>query len=164
MSVSNPPGVRRLALARCFEFVAPMVPLKTFHGALPIEPGAVLCNSKGGAELLYFAPRRWLVPNPSDPLYRILMAMELAGDGALVDVEGKWQSFRLEGDSAIGILESSLSVGAVLSNRSCAAMVLFDCPAVLARDRSGFDCWVMLSYSESFLSAIGQLTFLPKVT
>jgi sarcosine oxidase gamma subunit len=164
MSAPIPQGVRRLALDQCFEFVAPVVPLKTFNGALPIEAGGVRRDSDGRAELLHFAPRRWLVPSPSVALYQILANLDLAGDGALVDVDGKWQWFRLVGDSAIGILEGSLSVGAILFNRSCAAVVQFDCPAVLARDQHGFDCWVMSSYAESLLSAIGRLTFLPQVT
>jgi heterotetrameric sarcosine oxidase gamma subunit len=157
MSAPNPQSVRRLALERCFEFVAPVAPLKTFNGALPIEAGGVVRDSDGRAVLLHFAPRRWLVPGPSNARYQILANLDLAGDGTLVDVDGKWQSFRLEGDGAIRILESSVNVDATLLGRSCAAVVLFDCPTVLARDENGFDCWVMSSYAESFLSAIDRL-------
>jgi|SRR5271170_6439628 len=164
MSAPNPQSVRRLALDQCFEFVAPVVPLNTFNGALPIEAGGVLRDSDGCAELVHFAPRRWLVPGPSVALYQILANLDLAGDGALVDVDGKWQWFRLEGDGAIRILESSVNVDATLFGRSCAAVALFDCPTVLARDGNGFDCWVMSSYAQSLLGAIGRLTFWPKVT
>jgi heterotetrameric sarcosine oxidase gamma subunit len=164
MSAPNPQSVRRLTLDQCFEFVAPVMPLKTFNGALPIEPGGVLRDRDGRAELLHFAPHRWLVPAPSAALHEILANLDLAGDGALVDVDGKWQSFRLEGDGATRILESSVNVDATLSGRACAAVVLFDCPAVLARDGNGFDCWVMSSYAESLLSAIGRLTLLTKGT
>jgi heterotetrameric sarcosine oxidase gamma subunit len=164
VSAPNSQNVRRIALERCFEFVAPVVPLNQFHGILPIEAGGVLCDREGRLELLHFAPRRWLIPGPSAALYQILANLALAGDGALVDVDGKWQSFRMEGDGAIRILESSVNVDATLCRRSCAAVALFDCPAVLARDGNGFTCWVMSSYAESLLRVIGRLTFLPKVT
>jgi heterotetrameric sarcosine oxidase gamma subunit len=164
MSAPNSQNVRRIALERCFEFVAPVVPLNQFHGILPIEAGGVLYDREGRVELLHFAPRRWLIPGPSAALYQILANLALAGDGALVDVDGKWQSFRMEGDGAIRILESSVNVDATLFRRSCAAVGLFDCPAVLARDGNGFTCWVISSYAESLLSVIGQLTFSPKVT
>src|SRR6267154_1488705 len=117
MSAPDLRSVRRLALEQCFEFVSPAVPLKRFHGTLPIEAGGVLCDSEARAELLHFAPRRWLVPGPSRPLYRILVEMDLAGDGALVDVEGKWRLFRIEGESAGRILESSVNIGGTLLNR-----------------------------------------------
>jgi sarcosine oxidase gamma subunit len=159
VSAPVPPGVQQLAPERCFEFVAPGVPLKTFEGALPIAAGGVLRDSAGRAELLHFAPRRWLVPGPSEPLYRQLVERDLAGDGALVDVDGKWQSFRLEGASVVRILETAVSIDAVLFNRSCAALALFDCPTIVARDGSGFDCWVMSSYAESLLTGIGRLRF-----
>lgn len=164
MSTSNLESLRPLALERCFEFLAPVVPLEQFHGILPIEAGGVLCDREGGVELLHFAPRRWLIPGPSAALYQSLANLALAGDGVLVDVEGKWQSFRMEGDCAIRILESSVNVDATLCRRSCAAVALFDCPAVLARDGNGFTCWVISSYAESLLSVIGRLTFSPKVT
>lgn len=164
MSTSNLESLRPLALERCFEFAAPVVPLEQFHGILPIEAGGVLSDREGRVELLHFAPRRWLIPGPSAALYQILANLALAGDGALVDVDGKWQSFRMEGEGAIRILESSVNVDATLCRRSCAAVALFDCPAVLARDGNGFTFWVMSSYTESLLGVIGQLTFLPKVT
>jgi heterotetrameric sarcosine oxidase gamma subunit len=164
MSTSNLESLRQLALERCFEFAAPVVPLEQFHGILPIEAGGVLCDREGRVELLHFAPRRWLIPGPSAALYQILANLALAGDGALVDVDGKWQTFRMEGDGAIRILESSVNVDGTLFGRSCAAVALFDCPAVLARDGNGFTCWVISSYAESLLRVMGRLTFLPKVT
>jgi heterotetrameric sarcosine oxidase gamma subunit len=157
MSTPSLKSVRRLALERCFEFVAPCIPLGKFHGTLPIEPGAVLRDNAGLARVLHFAPRRWLVPAPAEPLYRELARRDAVGDGALVDVECKWQWLRLEGPQATRILESSVSVEGLLCNRSCAAGSVFDCPVVLGRDGEIFDCWVMSSYAQTFLRAIGQL-------
>jgi sarcosine oxidase gamma subunit len=107
--------------------------------------------------VLHFAPRRWLLPAPAEPLYRDLAERDMSGDGALVDVEGKWQWFRLEGPQGIRILERSLNVEGLLFKRSCAASALFDCPTVLGRDAETFDCWVMSSYAQTFIQAIGQL-------
>ena len=156
----NAPGIRHvrpLTLERCFEFVAPCASLGKLQGTLPIAPGAVLRDSAGRAQVLHFAPRRWLVLAPSGPLYRDLADCDGAGDGALVDVEGKWQWFRLEGPEATRILESSVNVEGLLFKRSCAAGTLFDCPMVLGRDGDTFDCWVMSSYAQTFLQAIDQL-------
>ncbi len=157
MSVPDLQNLRRLALPRCFEFVAPALALKALHGTLPIEPGGVLRDGAGRAELLHFAPRRWLVPDPSGPLYRTLLELDLKGNGALVDVDGKWQLLRMQCESAIRILESSVHISAMLYERSCAALVLFDCPAVVARQGTMFDCWVKSSYAESLLSAIDRI-------
>jgi heterotetrameric sarcosine oxidase gamma subunit len=150
-------SVRQLALERCFEFVAPCISLGKLHGFLPVEPGAVLRDSTGHAQVLHFAPRRWLVAAPAEPLYRDLAERDGVGDGALIDVAGKWQWFRLEGPQATRILGSSVNVEGLLFKRACAAGVLFDCPMVLGRDGETFDCWVMSSYAETFLQAIGRL-------
>ena len=157
MSTPLSESVQRLELERCFEFVAPCVPLTTFHSTLPIEPGAVLRDSGGVAQVLHFAPRRWLVPTPSQLLYRDLAERDTLGEGAFIDVEGKWQWFRLQGLGAIRILESCVNVEGLLFKRSCAAGTLFDCPMVLARDGQSFDCWMVSSYAETFLQAIGLL-------
>jgi heterotetrameric sarcosine oxidase gamma subunit len=157
MNAPNPKSVRQLALERCFEFVAPCISLGKLHGSLPIAPAAVLRDGAGHTQVLHFAPRRWLVAAPAEPLYRDLAALDGAGDGALVDVAGKWQWFRLEGPQATRILGSSVNVEGLLFKRACAAGVLFDCPMVLGRDGETFDCWVMSSYAETFLQAIGRL-------
>src|SRR5580658_1420482 len=158
MSTPSLQSVRQLALERCFEFVAPCIPVGRFHGLLPIEPGAVLRDSAGRAQVLHFAPRRWLVPAPAEPLYRDLAERDVVGDGALVDVEDKWQWFRLEGPQATRTLESAVNVEGLLFKRSCAAGALFDCPMLLARDGEAFDCWMMSSYAQSFLQAINRLS------
>lgn len=158
MRTSSLESVRPLVLERCFEFVAPCVPLARFQGTLPIEPGAVHRDSAGPVQVLHFAPRRWLVAAPAEPLYRDLVDRDAAGDGALVDVEGKWQWFRLQGPQATRILESTVNVAGLLFKHSCAASLLFDCPTVLGRDGETFDCWVMSSYAQTFLQAIDQLS------
>ena len=157
MSPPSLNSVRQLALERCFEFVAPCISSGRLSGILPLEPGAVLRDGAGRAQVLHFAPRRWLVPTPPEPLYRDLAERDMSGDGALVDVEGKWQWFRLEGPQATRILESSLNIHGLLFERSCAAAVLFDCPTVIANDGQNFDCWVMSSYKDCVLSAIRHL-------
>jgi sarcosine oxidase gamma subunit len=157
MSTSSVKIVRQLALERCFEFVVPCAPLASLHATLPIEPGAVLRDGAGRAQALHFAPRRWLLPAPADSLYQDLATRDAAGDGALVDVEGKWQWFRLQGPQATRILESSVNVHGLLFKRSCAAGVLFDCPAIVANDGVNFDCWVLSCYEDSLMSAIKQL-------
>jgi heterotetrameric sarcosine oxidase gamma subunit len=157
MSSSSVKGVRPLTLERGFEFAAPWAPLSRFQGTLPLEPGRVQRDGAGRVQLLHFAPRRWLVLAPAEPLYQYLTERDAAGDGALIDVDGKWQWFRLEGPQAARILESSVNVQGLLSKRSCGATTVFDCPAVLARDGDAFDCWVILSYAQTFLEAIGQL-------
>jgi hypothetical protein len=63
----------------------------------------------------------------------------------------------LEGPQATRILESSVNVEGLLFKRSCAAGALFDCPVVLGREGETFDCWVMSSYAQTFLQAIGRL-------
>ena len=158
MNAPNIQRVQQLALERCFEFVAPVVPLATFHGTLPLEPGGVLRDGEGRAVLLHTAPRRWLVPEPSTPLHESLLELDRKGVGALVDVDGKWQFLGMQAENAIRILESSVNISATLHTRSCAAVVLFDCPAVVARNGTTFDCWVKSSYAESLLGAIDKVT------
>jgi sarcosine oxidase gamma subunit len=157
MSTSSLEIVRQLVLDRCFEFSAPSMPLRSLQGTLPIEPGAVLRDTNGRAQILHFAPHRWLVPEPIEALYRDLVERDRAGEGALIDVEGKWKRLRLEGPRARCILESSTNVPGQLLARSCAAAVLFDCPIIVANDGEHFECWVISSYEGSVLSAISQV-------
>jgi heterotetrameric sarcosine oxidase gamma subunit len=159
VNAPTPSCVRTLALERCFEFIAPCLPLGKFQGTLPIEPGAVLRDSTGRAQVLHFAPRRWLVPAPAARLCRELTECENIGEGTLSDVEGKWKWLRLEGPQAARILESSVNIQGLLFKRSCAAAALFDCPAIVANDAENFDCWVLSSYEDSVLNAMRQTAY-----
>jgi sarcosine oxidase gamma subunit len=157
MSTPDIESVQPLSLERCFEFSAPWVAPASLRRVLPIEPGAVLRDAAGRAQVLYFAPHRWLVPDPVESLYRHLTGRDAVGEGALVDVEGKWKWFRLQGPAALRILESSMNVRGLLFKRSCAAGILFDCPVIVASDGGHFECWVRSSYEGSVLSAIGSI-------
>jgi hypothetical protein len=41
--------------------------------------------------------------------------------------------------------------------RDCAALHLFDCPAVLSRRGGGFEVWVEASYAAAFREVLGEL-------
>jgi len=50
------------------------------------------------------------------------------------------------------LLARSIDVAAVLTDRECAAVVLFDCPAILARRDDAFNLWIAASYVQSLLA------------
>ena len=114
---------------------------------LPDRPGAVERDVSGRATLLHFAPGRFLAPAPTAETARHLAALADAGVGASFDVEGKWQEFALSGSSAERVLAATIDARAVLGQRDCAAVQLFDCPCVLARRKDGYDVWVEASYA-----------------
>jgi sarcosine oxidase gamma subunit len=157
MSTPSLQCVRQLTLERCFEFVSPCIPLDSLQDLLPIAPGGVRRESDDQSQLLHFAPRRWLIPAPAEPVHRYLADRDKHGGGTLVDVEGKWQWFQLERPEAAHILGYTVNLEQLLFRRACAATVLFDCPAILGRHGERFDCWVHSSYAESFCQAIAQL-------
>ena len=79
------------------------------------------------------------------------------GVGTAVEVEGKWTALELDGPDAARLLSSSLDVAAVLESRDCAAVVLFDCPAVLAKSAQGYLIYVQSSYAADFKAAVVRL-------
>jgi sarcosine oxidase gamma subunit len=105
---------------------------------------------------LHFAPARWLLPDPGAELDAWLSAAA-AGAGIAVEVEGKWTALELAGPDAARLLCSSLDVGAVLESRDCAAVALFDCPAVLATSARGYIIYVQSSYAADFKAAVTRL-------
>jgi sarcosine oxidase gamma subunit len=107
--------------------------------------------------LLHFAPRRWLVPAPDAALLAGLNDLAGRGLGTLVDVEGKWHKIHAAGPGAAQAIASTISVKAVLGDRGCAAVTLFDSPAVLARHEAAFDLWVAASYLDHFLDVTRNL-------
>jgi sarcosine oxidase gamma subunit len=143
-----------LPLAPCYEFVA--YPGRNAAAAAisawPARPGQALRDASGRPALLHFAPDRWLAPAPATNLLQELFSLERAGRGILIDVEGKWQEVRISPGPAHRILSASIDVETVLAARECAAVMLFDCPAILARSEATINVWIAASYLQSFLS------------
>jgi heterotetrameric sarcosine oxidase gamma subunit len=144
------------AQAPCFEFTTHAAP-EPLGDALPVQPGQVLRGGGGRPVLLHFAPRRWLVPAPDAALAARLNELAARGLGALVDVEGKWRSVRAEGPAAAQAIASTISVDAILRDRECAAVSLFDSPTILARRGGAFDLWVAASYLDHFIEVTRTL-------
>jgi heterotetrameric sarcosine oxidase gamma subunit len=142
--------VARLPPTRVLEVVA-FRPVPANAGAvLPSSPGEVLRDAEGAPALLHFAPGRWLVPASG-----LDLATALAGVpafGAIVDVTGKWQELAITGKDAPWFLASAVAIDAVLDGRQCAAVTLFDCPAIVARGAGGFVVWLPASYVAHFLA------------
>lgn len=124
---------------------------------LPALPGAVARDAAGKPTLLHFAPGRFLAPKPSPETVRRLASLAAAGIGAAFDVEGKWLELALSGAGAAPVLAASIDVHAVLCDRECAAVQLFDCPAVLARRSDDFDLWVEASYAHDLHEMFGRI-------
>lgn len=122
----------------------------------PTAPGAVHRDAAGLPALLHFAPGRWLVPTSALDPAALLAAT--AGCCATVDVTGKWQVFVVAGAGAERLLASTIAIEAALEDRDCAAVTLFDCPAILARGGEGFVIWVQSSYAVDFLSTANRLS------
>jgi len=147
-----------LAPEPTLEFAAFGFPLGgAFVVGWPAAPGAVRHDEDGRLVMLHFAPARWLIPAPHPDITALVEAAIQAGAGALVDVEGKWQALQLRGAGAARLLASTLDATAALEGRECAAVTLFDCPAVLARVSDGFAIWVRSSYAADFVAAVETL-------
>ena len=129
-------------------FKFPLIDTAMIH--LPVSPGAVERDASGRAALLHIGPGRFLVPAPTPELVRRLDTLQAAGVGALFDVDGKWRAFALTGPSYERVLSSTIDLSQVLANRDCAALHLFDCPAVLARRPDAFDVWIEASFAGAF--------------
>jgi sarcosine oxidase gamma subunit len=156
---------------KALEFKAFEFPLTGAAAAeLPASPGAVQRgtdigadagidngSSTGRAVLLHFAPGRFLAPAPTPDTEQRLLALQTAGVGAVFDVEGKWQAFALTAPGAERALSSAIDLAQALGGRDCAALHLFDCPAVLARRGGGFEVWVEASYAVAFREVLAEL-------
>ena len=154
---------------KALEFKAFEFPLAGAAAAeLPASPGAVQRgtdigagtgidngSSTGRAVLLHFAPGRFLAPAPTPETERRLLALQAAGVGALFDVEGKWQAVALTAPGVERALSSTIDLAQALGGRDCAALHLFDCPAVLSRRSGGFEVWVEASYAVAFREVLG---------
>src|ERR1700722_20395968 len=156
---------------KALEFKAFEFPLTRVAAAeLPASPGAVQRDtdigastgtddgsSTGRAVLLHFAPSRFLAPAPTPDTERRLLALQAAGVGVLFDVEGKWQAFALTAPGAERALSSTIDLTQALGGRDCAALHLFDCPAILSRRGAGFEVWVEASYAVAFREVLSEL-------
>jgi sarcosine oxidase gamma subunit len=121
-----------------------------------LSPGGMRRAADSKPATLHVAPARWLLPDPDVELSAWLSAAA-AGVGTAVEVEGKWSALELSGPDAARLLSSSLDVGAVLESRDCAAVVLFDCPAVVATAAQGYFIYVQSSYAADFKAAVARL-------
>ncbi|MGB8692664.1 MAG: hypothetical protein WCD08_04070 [Steroidobacteraceae bacterium] len=119
-------------------------------------PGAALSSDSLGLAL-HFAPARWLLLDTAAALVDAAVQ-----SGALaVDVEGKWTFIELAEPHAKRALSAAVNVEAVLDGRDCAAAILFDCPAVIARRDRGESILVCVhsSYAFSFKRALAATAF-----
>lgn len=140
-----------------FEFTAfSFPPAAALQGTWPSAPGAVLRDGEGRALALHFAPGRWLVPAPTDALRSAVADAESTSAGAGVDVTGKWRHLTLTGRDAGRLVACSVDADGVLDGREVAAVVLFDCPCVLAKSTAGYEIWVRSSFARDFVASIGR--------
>ena len=144
------------SVAREFKtFMFPLVGTSTTD--LPAPPGAVQRDGAGRSALLHFAPGRFLAPAPAIEMVRHLDALAAAGVGSVFNVTGKWCALRITGADAARLLAATIDVSIVLNHRDCAAVTLFDCPAVLARAADGFDLWVQSSYAADLAGSLERV-------
>ena len=118
----------------------------------PSAPGGVQYDPQQRPALLHFAPGRWLAPDPTEATRSLLAGAAQAAAGAWVDVTGKWDALLISGPDAPQLLACAIAIEPVLHGRDCAAVTLFDCPAILARTQRGFALWVQSSYTTDFVT------------
>jgi hypothetical protein len=137
------------------EFVAYTYPLQVDGVCLPQAPGAAV---RDGQEpiLLHVAPGRWFAPAASEGLRAQLLA--LSEYGALNEVEGKWQRFNLEGRDSTAVLAETIDIVAILKDRDCAAVHLFDCPSIVTPVIGGYAVWTRASHRLHLQTEFKRLT------
>jgi len=157
--------LERFGATTACEFVAfSAVPQQLAATAWPAAPGDVRPTAGGAPMLLHFAPGRWLAPNPDADVDRLIDEIVAQGVGTRVDVDGKWVAMRLTGADASRVLASTIDIRAVLAERKCAAMRLFDCPAIVMPTREGYRLWIVASGAEAFEAAVSRLVSGPSST
>ena len=145
--------IDRLSAQVTLEFVAYPADQRLGADTLwPRTPGAVRFDAHQRPVLLHFAPGRWLVPDPDLVTRALLASTAQQGSGTLVDASGKWDALVIHGPGAARLLACDLAIEAVLRDRDCAAVTLFDCPATIARVPGGFALWVQSSYTSDFMA------------
>jgi len=142
-----------LASSRTLEIAgfAP-VPQAQAH-AWPLAPGAVLYDGAGMPALLHVAAARWFAPQSNLDLAARLQGAEAFA--CVIEVTGKWAGWHLGGPAAPRLLARTIAIDAVLAERGCAAVTLFDCPAFVARRDGDFLVWVRSSFERHFLEVVG---------
>jgi sarcosine oxidase gamma subunit len=149
--------IERQRQDRVLEFAAFRWPLSGFGMAdWPTEPGGVLRDAAHRPLLLHFSPGRWLAPAPTPAMESLFDATARAGRGSSIDVTGKWQPVLVTGPGAARLLACALDIVAVLEGRGCAAVVLFDCPAIVTQAAGGFELWLQASYEADFLATAAR--------
>ena len=145
--------IDRLPSACALEFAAFAWPAPdTSELAWPSKPGAVRYDERRRPLLLHYAPGRWLAPEPSLEIRSLLATAAQAAVGVVVEVTGKRDALLISGTGATRLLACAIAIEAVLNARDCAALTLFDCPAILARAPEGFAVWVQSSYTTDFVT------------
>jgi sarcosine oxidase gamma subunit len=116
-------------------------------------PGAALASESMGLAL-HFAPARWLLLDTP----QAAVAAAVQGGGVANEVDGKWCVFELNGPHAEKTLSAAACLPLILDGRDCAALPLFDCPAVIARRNQGvsYSVCVQSSYAASFAAALAR--------
>ena len=139
------------------EFAALRWPVSGFDSAAwPTAPGSVVRDATSRTCLLHFAPGRWLAPNPTNEMLLQLDSAARAGSGVKLDVTGKWERISITGPASTRLLASAIGINALLAGRDCAAVTLFDCPAVVGHCNGGFELWLQASYAVDFLATAGR--------
>jgi hypothetical protein len=150
--------IQSFATTVAVEFKAFQYPLVgTVSAELPSEPGAVRRDTAGNATLLHYGPGVFLAPLPNEALLHRLQTLETAGLGAVFDVCGQWHQFRLTGALSTRLLSSGIDIEHCVPRRDCAAVHLFDSPALLLLQSTGFDVWVPASYATAFSATLVRL-------
>lgn len=144
----------------CFEWLA------FTAAALPAvidrrADGVVVRLDATGALALHPAPGRWVLAGAQESLLDSLRALAHEGDGVLTEVSGKWCRFAFTGQPGAGAdghpLASGVALGEVLEGRACAALWLFDCPAMIVTIDGDFEAWVEASYAPAFAAVLADL-------
>jgi sarcosine oxidase gamma subunit len=138
-----------LLLSRCVEVVLSSV---TAHDTKSADlagpaPGSV-ARGDYAQTALHFAPDRWLLIEPDQARIDCLVA----GGAHVFEVLGKWQAFRVSTPEEQYALEAGFDLECVLRERSCARLLLYDCPVIVARQASDTFIYVESSYTESLCS------------
>ena len=140
--------------ARACEYVSyAWPPAGAVPSEWPLAPGAIRLGADGRPELLHFAPGRWLAPGAAPDSFHGSYEGATPPAGTLVDVSGKWDGVQLRGGGAARLLATTIDLERVLEQRDCAAVTLFDSPAIIVRVPDGYLLWVQSSYTSDFLTA-----------
>lgn len=132
------------ASAACHELVA-------LDGPCAAHCGAAV--RAAGGRGLHFAPGRWLLVG-WDAGQLEALGHQSRGKGEVFDVTGKYRLLKLGGPAAARRLQRAVDASVVLAGRPCAAVTLFDCPAILARAADGFEVWVRASYAAHLAASL----------